>query len=200
MQWAGGTAARAASRVCLSRTSAAPRASCTDPCGSDARRDPCTDSAAARSSDSRPRPYRPSPIRARAARPIARGGDRRAAADSRDTCRSCASIVRDRTTRAASGIRARRARTEAARAISALSSGGDALVGVERKNPVVRGQGRGVILLIDVAVPGTHVDALGELARDGDGVVRAFRIDDDNLVGPGKGLAARRRSRRPRSW
>ena len=43
-----------------------------------------------------------------------------------------------------------------------------------------------MILLIDVAVPGTHVHAIGELARDRDRVVRALGVDDDDLVGPGE--------------
>ena len=70
--------------------------------------------------------------------------------------------------------------------ISALRSSGHALVGVERKNPVVGRQARGVIFLLDVAVPRPHVDAIGEPARDRHGVVGAFRIDDDDLVGPGE--------------
>ncbi len=45
-----------------------------------------------------------------------------------------------------------------------------------------------MVLLIDVAGPRAHVHAIGELARDRDGVVRALRIDDDDLVGPGEGL------------
>ena len=45
-----------------------------------------------------------------------------------------------------------------------------------------------MILLVDVSVPGSHVHTIGELARDCDRVVGAFRIDDDNLVGPGNGL------------
>ena len=72
--------------------------------------------------------------------------------------------------------------------ISVAQLGGDALVGVERKNPVVGREGCGVILLIDVAVPRAHVDAIGELPRDRDRVVRALGVDDDDLVGPGEGL------------
>ena len=61
----------------------------------------------------------------------------------------------------------------------------DAFVRVERENPVVRGQAVSEVLLIDVAGPraGLHASALR--SRDGDRVVSASRVHEDDLVGPG---------------
>jgi hypothetical protein len=60
-----------------------------------------------------------------------------------------------------------------------------ALIGIERQNPVVARQRRGVVLLFDVAQPVVDDDAVREPAGDGDGVVSTAGIDDDDLVGPG---------------
>ena len=43
-----------------------------------------------------------------------------------------------------------------------------------------------MVLLIDVAGPRPDVHAVGELPGDGDRVVGALRVDDDDLVGPGE--------------
>ena len=63
-----------------------------------------------------------------------------------------------------------------------------ALVGIERKDPVVAGLLGGEILLRDVAGPRPHDHLVGELPRNRDGVVGALAVDDDDLVGPREGL------------
>src|SRR5262245_15794118 len=44
-----------------------------------------------------------------------------------------------------------------------------------------------MVLLLDVPLPGPDVHTFREPARDRNGVVRAFRIDDDDLIGPREG-------------
>jgi hypothetical protein len=45
-----------------------------------------------------------------------------------------------------------------------------------------------MILLVDITLPGSHVHAIRKLAGNRDGVIRALRVDDDDLVGPGERL------------
>src|SRR5262245_21161728 len=60
----------------------------------------------------------------------------------------------------------------------------DALVGIEREDPVVAREARGEVLLIDVSGPAAAFDPNALAARDRNGVVAAARIDDHDLVGP----------------
>ena len=95
--------------------------------------------------------------------------------------------------------RVRRARAASARLDLLRERRRHALVGVERQNPVVARERRRVVLLRDVAGPLADDDAIGVPPRDRDGVVGALRVDDDDLVGPGDRLRARRRCPRLRS-
>src|SRR4030095_15051924 len=58
-------------------------------------------------------------------------------------------------------------------------------VGVDRENPVMAGEAGGEILLVDVAGPCSCLSYRSLRAGDGKRVVRAARVDDDDLVGPG---------------
>ena len=75
-----------------------------------------------------------------------------------------------------------------------------ALVGVERQDPVVRCQSRGVILLR--AVPGQPRTStrVASLLGDRHRSIGAAGIDDDDFVGPGDRFECRRNVRRLRSW
>jgi len=61
---------------------------------------------------------------------------------------------------------------------------GDSFIGIKRQNPVVRGEGSREVLLRDVPRPGANHDPFGHLLRESDRVVRALRIDHDDLIGP----------------
>ena len=79
----------------------------------------------------------------------------------------------------------------AAAASSLISAGelwGDPLVGIERQDPVVRGNLRGVILLR--AVAGPLANSTRSASRRAIATVSSVlsRVDDDDLVGPGDGL------------
>src|SRR5581483_2775723 len=67
----------------------------------------------------------------------------------------------------------------------------DALVGVEREDPVVRRLVGGEILLIDVAGPRAREHAHAAAARDRHRSIRAAGVDDEDLVGPGGGIDRR---------
>ena len=64
----------------------------------------------------------------------------------------------------------------------------DPLVGIERENPVVRGDRCGEVLLCSVTGPIPDEHAIRVLSGDGQRVVGAPRINHDELVGPGGGL------------
>ena len=76
--------------------------------------------------------------------------------------------------------------------------GRDALVGVQRENPVVARNRRGVVLLRDIPRPVANDHAVSEPPGDGDGLVAAFRVDDHQFVGPGHRLERGCRCRRLR--
>ena len=62
-----------------------------------------------------------------------------------------------------------------------------AFVSVERQDPVVPRNRRGVVLLIDVAGPVADDHAVGVPLRDPNGLIGAEGVDDDDLVGKGDG-------------
>ncbi len=64
----------------------------------------------------------------------------------------------------------------------------DALVGVNRENPIVCADRGRVIFLRDVSWPRPDDDPVGVLPGDPDGIVRALGIDDNDFVGPGDRL------------
>ena len=67
----------------------------------------------------------------------------------------------------------------------------DALVGVEREDPVVRREPRGVVFLRAIPRPPAHFHPRRQALRDRHRPIGAARIDDDRFVGPGDRLERR---------
>ena len=68
---------------------------------------------------------------------------------------------------------------------------GGALVGIDRENPLLRGKGKGAVLLPPEAGPvGGEMHLIRIFAAQLHRPVRAAGIDDDHLVGPGDGREA----------